>query len=77
MSVKPRMREMALIMLWGVVCWLFFQFFYSYHFFYKSKTNCSCSHTTISPPISENPDGPPAWWETFLPNSITTAMPEP
>ena len=37
MSVKPRMREMALIMLWGVVCWLFFQFFYSYHFFYQEQ----------------------------------------
>ena len=37
MTVKERIREMAIILLWGLVCWLFFQFFYSYHFFYQEQ----------------------------------------
>lgn len=37
MSIKPRIAEMALVMLWGIACWLFFQFFYSYHFFYQEQ----------------------------------------
>ena len=37
MTVKERIREMAIILLWGLACWLFFQFFYSYHFFYQEQ----------------------------------------
>ena len=27
----------VLVIIWGVVCWAFFQFYYSYHFFYQEQ----------------------------------------
>ncbi len=35
--LKPRIIEMAVILLWGLACWIFFQFFYQYHFFYQEQ----------------------------------------
>lgn len=37
MRVNLRTMEMAGVVLWGVACWLFFQFSYSYHFFFQEQ----------------------------------------
>ena len=37
MRLQPRTKEMAVILLWGMMCWLYFQFFYAYHFFYQEQ----------------------------------------
>ncbi len=35
LGVRP--AELLAILLWGIACWLFFQFYYPYHFFYQEQ----------------------------------------
>ncbi|MCR5077666.1 MAG: DUF6057 family protein [Prevotella sp.] len=36
-NILTRLAQPAIILLWGLLCWAFFQFGYAYHFFYQEQ----------------------------------------